>query len=125
MRVRKAKRCRSATWWGIFLCSLLLVGTYVLVDLLDVDGSQLAWPAHDLMVVAAREVPAERFLHADGAITCPSDLHAPALTRLPSTETRRLSTARALLRIRQSCAFPRLNLAEEHAPGSSPTVDPV
>jgi hypothetical protein len=125
MRVRKAKRCRSATWWGIFICSLLLVGAYVIFDLLDVDGSQMAWPAHDMMVVAAREVPAERFVHADGAISCPNDLRAFSLSRLPSTETSRTSAARALLRIRQSRVLPRLNLAKEHAPGSSPTVDPV
>ena len=41
MRSLSSRQRRSAIWWGILLCALVLIAAYILFDLLDVDGSQL------------------------------------------------------------------------------------
>lgn len=126
MQLRRTKRCRSSTWWGIFLCTLLLVGAYVIFDLLDVDGSQMSrWPGHDMMVVVTPEASAERFFRADLSTSSSVDLIGFSLFRLSSLKNCSTSPATMLLRIRQSRGLPRLNLAREQGRGSSPTVDPI
>ena len=90
MRLRTSKRCRSITWWGIFACALLLVGTYVVFDLLDLDGSRMSRvPARDMMIGNTPETATERSLRTDLASTFPRDLLAPPLTYQASTEASR------------------------------------
>jgi hypothetical protein len=126
VRLRKGKGCRSVAWWGFFICTLLLVGAYVLFDLLDVDGSQMnRWPGHDMMVVATPEAAAERFFRADLATSSSDDLIAHSLFQLSFPKNCSTSPATMLLRIRQRRGLPRLNLAREQARGSSPSIDPI
>lgn len=126
MRFPKAKRCRSAAHWGVFLCAVLLVGAYVIFDILDVDGSQMnRWPAANIIVVVTQQAEAERFLRADLASPGWTELIRPSLWRHFSTGIGRISPATTMLRIRQSRLLPRVNLRQELARLSPPPADPA
>ncbi len=126
MRFLEARRCRSAAWRGVLLFALLLVGAYVIFDILDLDGSERnGWPNDDIIVATTQEAEAERFWRVDLATPGSSVLTPPSLSRLLLAAIDRISPATANLRVRQSRWLPRVNLYREQARTSSPTTDPA
>ncbi len=124
MRLRRARR--SPIFWSLLVGTLLLVGVYVLFDLLDVDGSQLKrLPAREMILAADSEAPAQRFTRPDSAASGMASLLALALPRLSSPETTRGGVSSPLVRTHQSPLLPRWSLRAEQARSSSPTADPV
>jgi hypothetical protein len=106
--------------------ALLTIGSYVIFDILDVDGSQMTgWPASDMIVVETLQVQADRFFRAD---PIPSDstglLYLPLL-RYSTTERHGLLPATILLRVHQRQMLPRVNLHRALAQTSSLSADPV
>ena len=59
VRSLRAKACRSAMGRSVFCCALLLVGAYVLFDILDVDGSQMISRPTDAIMSVGNSVPPE------------------------------------------------------------------
>jgi len=110
-------------WHGAFLCALVLVGAYVIFDMLDVDGSRLsAWHAGDVIVQETQELNAERLFRAD-----PASLGSTQAL-FPSQFARNNHTAApagTIFRIRQSRLRPRINLFQERASLVSPAADPA
>ncbi len=126
MRFLEARRCRSAAWRGVLLFALLLVGAYVIFDILDLDGSERnGWPNDDIIVATTQDAEAERSWRVDLATLGSTALNPPSLSRLFSTSIGKLSPATANLRVRQSRWLPRVNLYREQARTSSPTTDPA
>jgi hypothetical protein len=122
VRLGKAQK-RSWAWWGVVSFVLLTIGAYVIFDILDVDGSQIRWPAGD--AVMTQQVDAERFFRADLSIPGSTDLISPSLSRNSSTAIGKISPATTILRIRRSWSLPRVNLYQDLARASSPTADPA
>ena len=126
MRFPQVKRSRSVAWTGVFLFALLLVGVYVLFDILDVDGSQMTgWPVRDMLVGMTQPVDAERFFHVDLSALRLTDFILSFRTRLPSAEMDKRSTGTTLLRIRQSRWLPHMNPCHKVVCTNSPTADPA
>jgi hypothetical protein len=127
VRFPQAQRCGSASWWGIFLCTLLLASTYVVFDVLDVDGSQMSrGPAPDMMVAATPEVAEERLVRATVAVAGSTDLLPPlSLPCLSAGGPRRISAATTFLHLPRGHVFPRVTRAAARARGSWPTADPL
>ena len=126
MRFPQAKRARSAVWTGVFVSAMLLVGVYVLFDILDVDGSQMTgWPAGVILVGMLPPVEAERLFHPD--LSAPGAIESirPSRARLSSAEIDKRSTATTILRIRQRSWLPRLNIRHEVACTNSSPADPA
>jgi hypothetical protein len=127
MRFRQASRRGSASWWGITLCALLFASTYVVFDVLDVDGSQLGRrSARDgTLTATAEEVAGERFFRTTVTAPVSTDLLALSLPRLSLGAPSRDSALKTLLHQRWGHALPRATLAAECARGSSGTADPL
>jgi hypothetical protein len=125
VRFLTTKRCRSVAWRGVFVCALLLVGAYVVFDVLDVDGSQMSgWPGGDMIAAETQQASTDRLFRADFSAPGPTNL-LPALPRLSSTEIRGSSPTPTVLRIRQSRLIPRVNLHRELARTNSSIADPA
>ena len=126
MRSLRAKACRSAIGRSVFCCALLLVGAYVLFDILDVDGSQMiSRPTDAIMSVGPQQADADRFLRTDGATLGAGDFLVPLPSRLSSVKCGGMSAAAIPLRFRQSRLLPRVNLHSEMALSPTPTTDPA
>jgi hypothetical protein len=126
VRLSNAKACRPAWWRGLFCFSLLLVGAYVLFDILDVDGSQMVGrPANAILVVETQQGTVDRFARPDGSTPGGGGFLSPLLTRLLSAERGgRLSTT-SLLRLPPRWALPRVNLHPESSLSPSCSADPL
>ena len=92
--LRKAQRCRPMKWWAIYSCVVLLVGAYIIFDLLDVDGSQMTWRKHDMLVMATPETSTERLWRVDAntlgytfTIDDPATWSAPWTAEAPMTKS--------------------------------------
>ena len=127
MRFRQASRRGSASWWGITVCALLFAATYVVFDVLDVDGSQMSRRSapEGTLTATLEEVAGERFFRTTATATVSADLLAPSLPRLCAGVPSRISASKTLLRQRWGHARPRVTLAAERARGSSGTADPL
>ena len=126
MRSLRAKVCRSAMGRSVFCCALLLVGAYVLFDILDVDGSQMiSRPTDAIVSVEPQQADADRFLRTDGATLGASDFLVPIPSRLSSVKCGGISAATTPLRFRQSRLLPRVNLHSETALSPTPSTDPA
>jgi hypothetical protein len=126
VRFRQASRRGTASWWGITLCALVFAGTYVVFDILDVDGSRMSrGPALDGTLTATLEASGERFFRTPAVVTGSTDLLRLSLSRLSPSVPRRNSSAGTLLHQRWSHVFPRVTLAAGRARGSSPNADPL
>ncbi len=123
--MRRARR--SPIFWSLLVGTLLLVGVYVLFDLLDVDGSQLKrLPAREMILAAESEAPAQRFSRPDPAASGITSLLALGMPRLSSPETTRGGVASPLVRTHRSLLLPRLRLrADRSCCSTSPSADPV
>jgi hypothetical protein len=105
---------------------MLLVGAYVIFDILDLDGSERnGWPNDDIIVAITQDAEAERSWRVDLAALGSTALNPPSLSRLFSTSIGKLSPTAANLRVGQSRWLPRVNLHREQARTSSPTTDPA
>ena len=112
---------------SVFCCALLLVGAYVLFDILDVDGSQMiSRPTDAIMsVMSGGPADADRFLRTDGATLGAGDFLVPLPSRLSSVKCGGMSAAAIPLRFRQSRLLPRVNLHSEMALSPTPSTDPA
>jgi hypothetical protein len=111
---------------SVFCCALLLVGAYVLFDLLDVDGSQMiSRPTDAIVSVEPQQADADRFLRTDGATLGAGDFLVPLPPRLSSVKCGGMSAATIPLRFRQSRLLPRVNLHSEMALSPTPSTDPA
>lgn len=125
MRFRHASRRGSASWWGVSLCALLFASTYVVFDILDLDGSQMSrGPAPCGTLAAVPEDAGERLFRTP-VTAASTDLlplsPSPLFAHAPS----RNSSAGTLLNQRWGHVLPRVTLAAEPARASSPTADPL
>ncbi len=106
----RATRTRSGPWPTLFACALLLVGAYVLFDILDVDGSQMpGWPADDILVASPLQVEANRPWRIDPA-TNSIVILPPGLAGRVGSDRSALPAHPSLVQIRQSRVLPRVNL---------------
>ncbi len=127
MRFRHASRRGSASWWGITLCALLFASTYVVFDILDVDGSQMrrAPAPGGALTATVEEAAADRFFRTTVTATVSTDLQALSAPCLSASAASWNSTLKTLLHQRWGHVLPRVTLAAEHARGSSPSADPL
>jgi hypothetical protein len=126
MRSLRAKICRSAMGRSVFCCALLLVGAYVLFDILDVDGSQMiSRPTDAILSVGPQQADADRFLRTDGTPLGTGDSLIPLPSRLSSVKCGGVSAATIPLRFRQGRLLPRVNLHSEMALSPTPSIDPA
>lgn len=124
VRLGSGWRRRSRLWCGVFLCALLMVGAYVLFDLLDVDGSQMIGFPADGILVTSQQDNAMRALQGKVTGSNPSLLIPPS-ARLSAAQFVRGSPAALVLRTRLSRALPRVNLSRELARAVSSSSDPT
>jgi hypothetical protein len=111
---------------SVFCGALLLVGAYVLFDILDVDGSQMiSRPTDAIVSVELQQADADRFLRTDGATLGAGDFLVPLPSRLSSVMCGGMSVATIPLRFRQSRLLPRVNLHSEMALSPTPSTDPA
>ena len=126
MRLGSAQRRRSWAWRGVILVALLIIGAYVIFDILDVDGSQMTgWPAGDMIVAEARQAEADRVFRADPFTPDSTGLRDLSLSRWSTTVRHGLSFGAFLLRIPQRRMLPRVDLHRVLAQTSSLSADPV
>jgi hypothetical protein len=111
---------------SVFCCALLLVGAYVLFDILDVDGSQMiSRPTDAILSVGPQQADADRFLRTDGTPLGTGDSLIPLPSRLSSVKCGGVSAATIPLRFRQGRLLPRVNLHSEMALSPTPSIDPA
>jgi len=124
MQLVGVQRRRSRTWGGVFLFALLTMSSYVVFDILDLDGSQMTgWPGDDFFVEETLQINSDRFFHGDpSAPGLPGLIHRSLAWYTP-TETRGLSPARTILRVRHSRMLPRVDLSRDMARASFPSPD--
>lgn len=126
MRFRHASRRGSASWWGITLCALLIASTYVVFDILDVDGSQMRRaPVPDGTLTTTLDAEGERFVRTTLILAGSTDLLPLRLSGLSAGIPARNSPAGMVLHQRWGHVLPRVTLAAERARGSSPSADPL
>jgi hypothetical protein len=126
VRLSNVKAGRSAWWRGLFCFALLLVGAYVLFDILDVDGSQLVGrPAHAILVVETPQVTADRFARSDGSTPGASGLISPLVVWLLPVERGGRWSTTSLLRLPMRTTLPRVNLHPESSLSPSCSADPL
>ena len=114
-------------WWrGVFCVAMLLVGAYVLFDLLDVDGSQMVGrPANAILVVETQQNAADRFARPDGSTPGAGGFISTLLTRPLSAERGGRVPTASLLRLPPRWALPRVNLHPESSLSRSCSADPL
>jgi hypothetical protein len=121
MRASTLRRARSCTWRAVFFFALLTMNSYVLFDVLDVDGSQMVgWPGDDIVVAGESQPSPDRFLRMDAS---GEDL-APALSGV-LLDGRATTPAPIILRHRRASLLPRLNLCRDIGSAPPPSADPV
>lgn len=126
MRLVEVRRRRSWTWWGVFLFALLTMSSYIMFDILDVDGSQMTgWPGDDIVVAETPQIEADRFFRGDAFTPDSTGLLYLSLSQCFSTEVRGISPTTTILRIWHSRMLPRVNLHRELACASVPSADPA
>ena len=126
MRSLRAKACRSAMGRSVFCCALLLVGAYVLFDILDVDGSQMISRPNDaILSVGPQQAGADRFLRTDGATLGTGDFFVSLPSRLSSVNCGGMSAVAIPLRFRQGRLLPRVNLHSKMALSLTPSTEPA
>ena len=126
MRLVTAPRRRSWAWRGVLFFALLMIGAYVIFDILDVDGSQMTgWPASDIIVAETLQIEADRFFRADPFT--PDSTGSPylSLSRYFSSENHGLSPVTTILRVRLSRILPRGNPRREMTLVSPSSTDPA
>ena len=126
MWLLSAPRRRSWAWRGMFAFALLMIGVYVLFDILDVDGSQMTdLPERAVIMAETVSIDSDRLFRADLLI---SDLAKPLnlfLSQYSSTESRSLSPVPAIPRDRLRRILPRGNPYREMARVSLSSSDPA
>lgn len=126
MRFGRVRRPRSRKWWGVFFFALLTMNSYVLFDILDVDGSQrTGWPGNDIIAAEELQVASDRFLRADLPSPDSAGLLSLSLAWGAAMDSRRTPLATTILRIRHSRMLPRVNLRREMALASPSSADPA
>ena len=126
MWFRQASRRGAARWWGITLCALLFAGTYVVFDILDVDGSQMSRGlAPNGTLTATLEAAGERFFRTPATVAGSTDLLPLSLSRLSASTPRQDFSAGTLLRQRWGHVLPRVTLGAERTRANSPAADPL
>jgi len=126
VRLGTTQRRRSWAWWGVIVAALLIIGAYVIFDILDVDGSRMTgWPADDIIVAEALQVEADPFFRADTFTPDSTGLLYLSLSRWSTPERHGLSLGTILLRVRQRRMLLRVNLHRALAQTSSLSADPV
>ena len=126
MQLGTVRKPRSRKWWGVFFIALLTMNSYVLFDILDVDGSQMTgWPGDDILVAAEPQVASDRFLRADVSPPDSAGLSYLTLSRNAAIDRRGSALALPLYRIRHGRMLPRVNLRREMARASTASVDPA
>ncbi len=126
MRLDTVQRRRSWAWWGVIGIAVLVMGAYVLFDILDVDGSQrTGWPADDIIMAEGFQVEADRFFCADPVTLDSTGLLDPSVSRSFATERHGLLPGPIPLRVGHRRMFPRVALHRALAQTSSLSADPV
>ena len=126
MRLGAAQRQRSGAWWGVIVVALLIIGAYVIFDILDVDGSQMTgWPANDIIVAETLQVSADRCFRADPFTPDSIGLLSLALSRSSTAESHTLLPGMIALRVRQRRTLLRVNPHRALAQTNPPSADPA
>lgn len=117
---------RSRKWWGVFFFALLTVNSYVLFDMLDVDGSQQTGrPGGDIITAETVRVASDRSLRTELSAPDSAGLLYLALSRAAAMDSRGSVLPSTVLRIRHSRLLPRVNLRRELVPASPASADPA
>jgi hypothetical protein len=126
MRLSTVRKPRSRRWWGVLFFALLTMNSYVLFDMLDVDGSQMTgWPGDDIIVAEELQVVSDRFLREEPPSPDAAGLLSLSLSQGAATDRRGSPLAPINLRIRHNRMLPRMNLLREMARASTACVDPA
>ncbi len=126
MRHGRLRRRRTRTWWGVFFFALLVINSYVLFDILDVDGSQMAgWPGDDILAVETLHAQADRSLRAEPPTSDSASPLRLALSRGIAIDSRGSALPSTIFHIRHSRLLPRVNLRREIAPANPLSTDPA
>ncbi len=126
MRLARMRRSWSRRWWGVFFFALLAMNSYVLFDILDVDGSQrIGWPGDDITATDDQQVESDRFLHSDLPSLYSAGLFPVSASPRAAMDSRGSSLATTIRRIRYSRVLPRVNLRGEPKPADTSSVDPA
>ncbi len=126
MRLGTVRRARSRKWWCVFCFTLLTMNSYVLFDILDVDGSQMTgWPGDDIITAESLQADSDPFLRADLPAPDSAGLLYLSLSRGAVMDSRGSAVATTILRIRHSRLLPRVNLRPEMASASLTSADPA
>src|SRR5512136_2457069 len=81
VRFAVTRRCRSVAWRAVLFCAMFLVGSYVVFDILDLDGSERVARSNRVAIVASgQESDAERGWRTDLASLDPIQLNPPSLS---------------------------------------------
>ncbi len=126
MRHSRLRRPRSRKWWGVFFFALLTMNSYVLFDILDVDGSQMTgWPGDDIIAAEPLQVEADKALRADLPAPGSAGLLHLTLSRAATMDSHGSPLPTTILRIRHSQVLPRVNLRREVTRSNSLSADPA
>lgn len=128
MRLFRRQKQQSWKWWYVVLFGLLAIGTYVVFDVLDIDGSELAsWDlANNLTALESAEpsscrppqiVPPERSLPS-------ADDHLSQWLNAQSQQGAS-SISTGLTRARHAPTLARIRLASELTASNSLSADPA
>ncbi len=124
MRRCRLRRPRSRKWWGLLFFALLTINSYVLFDMLDVDGSQMpGWPGDDICTAQTLQAQSDRSLR--GELPAPDSASLPllALSRGAAMDGRGSPLSTTNLHIRHTRVLPRVNLRREIAPANPLSAD--
>ncbi len=125
-RLAAALKRWPAAWQSLYLIVLLIIGAYVIFDILDVDASQMTDPpAEAIIVPQAPQVEAIRFFRVDLLTPESTRLTTLSLFQQSSIRHQGLSPASVLLRLHLGHIFARVNLHREMASASSTPTDPA
>ncbi len=117
---------RSRKWWGIFFFALLTINSYVLFDMLDVDGSQMpGWPGDDICTAQSLQAQSDRSLRGELPVHDSASFLHLAPSRPAMMDSRGSLLPTTILRIRRSGALPRVNLRREITRTNSLSADPA
>lgn len=126
MRLGTVQRRQSWAWWGAIGIAVLIMGAYVLFDILDVDGSQgTGWPADDIVMAEGAPAQADRFVRVDPITPDLIRLRESSLSRWFTSTWHRRSPGAPLLRTRQCRNLPRVKLRPALTQTSPRSTDPA